>query len=792
MSKAIEKINQKFASLTPFIIKNRWYIIATLLLITLALGFGMTKLQLENDVESWLLEGDPLREADEKFKEIYGNDDYVIVMLERDDVFSSESLAIIRSIGDQLLDKVPYSSEVTSLAHLDFITSSVEGIEVDELVADPIPTEPEELAEIKRLAFSKTTLVNRLFSEDCTKASVMLKLKPYPEVDAETGKEMILLDNQMAVDAAVKEIFAQEEFADLKYWLAGMPVMMVGELEVAMHDSETVLGLTMLIMIILLAIVFRSVVAVVGPLLVTILSTVWIFGVMGWWGIKIQEMIMIVPMLLIIVISIGYSVHILSFFRQEFLRSGNRVEAIHYALQHSAWPILFTALTTAIGFASFLLVPIAPIRYVGYLSASLVAVCYPILLFLLPALLSFGKDKEPNPDYQGTGGRIENFLTGLADWVMGHKKSIFITFLVVTIFFAAWIPALDVNTDYEKVIGLKPKYLADAVFVANSIGSMYSYEVTLEYPEEGGAKRPEVIKNLDLLAAELQANPINKRSTSIADIVKDLNQTLNEGDPEFYRVPDDPFLLAQLLLMYEMSGGSEAENWMDYEYRFTRLQVEMKDLNTVDVMKQIEYLQGRAEELFPGAKLGVTGMAVTFANMSNYLVDGQIISILVALAAISLVMMLVFGSFKLGLIGMIPNITPVIVALGAMSIFGTPLHMFTIMIAPMIIGIAVDDTIHFMNHYKLAFYRTGSYKKANKETFQTVGKAILMTSLIISLGFAAFFLSIILGFQHIGLYTIIAVITALAADYLVAPVVISWLKPFGPERDDPESNDVEN
>lgn len=774
MKDVINNINAWFGGITPAIVRYRWLIIVAILIITGVQGLGLSRLQFLNSNDSWLLEDDPLRKTKREFESIFGNDEYVIVHMEGDNVFSHEALVINRALGKALEREVPLAKDIFSLTDMDFTRANEAGIEVDDLVPEEIPESEQELEAIRQLAMDKEYLVDRLFSRDGTATIIAVELKPYPEKDGNQED----LEYQIRIAEKTREIIGREEFAGFDYRLGGVPVMIEGEMRWAAHEMESIMGTTLLVMAVLLAFFFRSVTAVCVPLLTASFSMIIVLGFFGWLGIAIQELVLIIPLLLVLVLGVGYNVHVLSFYRQKLLATGSRVESIRFALEHSAWPILFTVVTTAIGVLSFVIVPIESLRFAGIASAGLLLVCYPLVILMTPAFLSIGKDREPQPEAKRSE-RIEKGLEWLAACVEANKAMIIVVFLIVTIIFAAAIPSIDVDTDFTRTMGEEVQYIAEGMYIARSIGSLYNYEVAFDFGQPDLAKQPENLKKIDALGKELEQFDTFKRSNSINDIIKDLNETMQEGREVFHRIPEDPQLLAQLLLLYEMSGGTETEDWIDYEYQRARLQVELDSFQSQDVESQLEFIQQRAEEIVPDGKVMISGLAAIFAKVVNYVVNGQILSILLALGVVAVVMMIVFGNVKLGLIGMIPNISPVIVSLGVMSMAGTPLHMMTMMVAPMIIGIAVDDTIHFISHFRREFWATGSYSQANRRTFRSVGKAVLLTSVIICLGFAAFLPSQLLAYHHIGLYTIIAVLTALAADYFVTPVLIFWTKPFG-------------
>ena len=310
------------------------------------------------------------------------------------------------------------------------------------------------------------------------------------------------------------------------------------------------------------------------------------------------------------------------------------------------------------------------------------------------------------------------------------------------------------------------------------VGTRSSYNLTLTFDEPDQVKEPEILQKFDLLISEIQQFPLVKRVSSLLDILKDMNQVLHSDDSAFYRIPDDKALIAQILLLYEMSNGTEQENWVDYEYTRLRLLVEVVDPDTAEVEREFDYLRARVRELFPEARFGMVGGLVQYSVIQNYIAKGEIVSFLIALVVIGLLMMLVFQSVKTGLIGMIPNLAPVIVVGGLMGYLDIPLEMTTMMIIPMLLGLAVDDTIHFITHCQLEVQRTGNYQQSIEKTFQTVGKAIFLTSCILIATFSVYLTSIARFFINLSILAIAGVLSALLADYFVTPVLIYLTKPI--------------
>ncbi len=779
MTEKLEKVNQWFKRVGEKIIKFRWWVIIALILLNLFAIAGMKRIQIDVSNESWFLKDDPLVIAKEKFENIFGNAEYVAVLVEADDVFSHDTLKMMRQLGRELKSKVPYSDKLMSITDMDFTRGMKDGLVVGNIVPDKIPADPEKIAKIKKLAFSKKFLINRLFSDDCKQAWILLRLKKYPENNKTSMKEY----PQLVVGKKADDIINQDKYKKFNLKATGMPVLNYMKRSYYSKEAGRIFGISFLITIIVLIMLLRSLRGVLIPVITAVSSILWTFGGMGWLGIKVDTVVLIVPVLLALAVSIGYSIHIFNFFKQKFLTTGKRKESILFAIEHAGWPIFFTAATTIAALFSFFFVDIKTVRWMGASAGACVIAAYVIVMLFTPAVLSFGKNREPHPEYaEKNGGWAERFLVRFSDWVLAHPAQILTVFGIIVIALVVGLTKVEVDMRMEKM-GLKVPFRAHLWHINHTkVGSMWSYDVTITFKENDKAKSPDVLKNLDILAHEIKKFPGVKRTYSLADTVKDLNQVMHSDNPDYYSIPDDKNFISQLLLMYEMSGGTEAENWVDYDYTTLRISAEVGDFLAKEFEKQWDYLEKRAGELFPDAKFGIVGVAVQFSKVAMYITKGQIRSLLIALIVITILMTIVFNSIKTGLIGMIPNIAPAIFAGGLMGYFGTPLDMMTMIIGPMILGLAVDDTIHFINHCKLEFWHTGNYKKAIQETFRTVGKALFMTSLVLVLSFVAYLTSVDLMYFHLGVYTIVAILAALFADFFVTPILIQWTKPFGEEK----------
>jgi len=304
-------------------------------------------------------------------------------------------------------------------------------------------------------------------------------------------------------------------------------------------------------------------------------------------------------------------------------------------------------------------------------------------------------------------------------------------------------------------------------------------EVLIELPEDGMAKEPEVLMAVDAIDKKVNSWVSTTMTTSLNDMLKEINWVMHNKDDKYYSIPSSRELIAQYLLLYEMSGGEGAEDWVDYDYKTLHISVQV-DRHSSTLEKKLNELRFFAENRLPeGTKTTIVGDIPILLKMINMLTDGQMKSVAVAFLVITLMMILILKSLRVGLLSMIPNIFPVVITMGTMGIMDIPLDFSTILIAPMIIGIAVDDTVHYFVHFKQEFLECGSYTNANRETFQKVGYAILFTSVVLVAGFSIFGFANIKSMFHMGLISGIGIFSALVADLFITPVLFVYLKPFG-------------
>ena len=779
----LEGMHLFFKKIAEFQLKYRWLCLALLAAVTVVGLIGVKSFKVGSaDEDEFISVRESAKKNDARFKELFGSNDSIVLLFESDDVFKPDVLQAIKDIGADLLEKVPYADSITSITDTDITVGTDEGIEISNPFRDGIPDNPEALKKAKDFILSRKSIVNKLVTQDATETWLVLSLKATPP--------------EVIGDAAI-DIVTDPKYHSAAYTIkpAGLPYTETEEKVVMRRETTKSVGLSFLCMIILLIIFTRSLRGTIVPLFATFFGITTVLGIMGFLHISGKSEMMSVPIVLAMALSVGYSIHLVNSFKTSFYGLGKRKEAVIASIENTGWPLFFTVVTTVVSVLSFLTTDLKPMRWMGAASAAMVFAVYIYVSVLIPILMSFGKDIEAGKDSalahtkraaraQKLDARFERFGRS----IIKRRKAIITAFTLIT---AACIPALfkiDVNMDSFKFMGLRIPYIRRIYQITQSqLGSYFSYNIMLTFDEDDAVKNPDVLKKLDKLSTLIGTFRLTKMNNgvpkifSILDIVKEMNQTMHSDDPAFYTIPDDEDLLAQLLFLYEISGG-QTSRWVDEEFRTLRMSIDVASYDANELAANLKTIEQTCAELFPQADCHLLGAAVQFAELNNKIVFGELYSFLTSLVAIAILMMLVFGSVKMGLIGLIPNIFPVLVIGAIMGYLGISLDLVTMAIMPMILGIAVDDTIHFTNHTKYLFEKEKSYEHAIFGTFYSIGKTLAMTTIILSATFLVYLICKIDAFLRLGVLAAVGLLSALAADYFMTPVLIYISKPFGKEE----------
>lgn len=776
----IERINEWFGRYAERLLRVRWWTLGAFVLLMILSVVGMKRMVKETSFDDYFIEDDPMLVKTEEFKSHFGNDYYVGVLTHCDNHFTKKNLTTLRALSDELLDSLSYADKVTSLTDIEFMVGSDDGMTIEQIVPDDIPEEGSAAMDsIKAKAYSKPHVARKLISPKGDLSWIMIKLRAFPKDSV--WKKTSTVAPDIITGEEVERIINKPKYASLHPKGTGMPYVTHCKTVYIGKEMGRLMMIATLICMVVMLFMTRSLRGIIAPIISVVGGLFTTYGIAGFTQMYVDSTVLMIPTILAFAVAIAYNIHIFSYFSGRMRIHGERRKAIVETIREIGWSVFFCGFTTLVSLLSFLVIPIRPMHCVGIISSMSVFFVLITSLVVTPVLLSFGKNKRPIEGFtEDSDTRWTRFMVMLSDKVLRNPKKIGYSFLAVCILLCIGLWKIEAAFDIERTMGLKVDYVKEVMEVGHSeLGSLYSYDLIVELPENDMAKEPENLKRLDELQAKVNGYDLTKRSTSILDILKDLNQTLNNGDTTFYRIPDTEEEVAQMFLLYENAGGTESEYWMDYDYRRLRLMVEISEFNSARVERELSKIQNDAEKLFPGAKITTVGNIPQYVTMMQYLVRGQMLSFVISILIIGVILMIAFQSIRVGLIGLIPNMMPAIFVGGYMGWAGIPLDMMTATLLPMMLGMAVDDTIHFINHSKLEYDRTLHYQTAIRRTFRVVGIAIVITSVITSAVFASFCSSACNMCLNFGLMAIIGILSALAADLFVTPILVSKCKVFG-------------
>lgn len=738
-------------------------------------------------------------------------------------------------------------TRINSLVNAPVLNAEGDSLVSKQLVGAHIPTSYEELEQIRKTAVSQKDFPLLYFSKDFEYGGLFIETDfgtiPVNQAEDENedfgelgfGENLEVDDNIMEVDETatteslkfkstewneyvdlmkeIKEVIYKKEYADhLTYYPVGNAPMMDYGLEI-MAQMPILYSLMLLVIVVLLWFLFRSFSAVIWPITIIVLSAVWTVGITFWLGATITTMVGLTVML-ILAVGTADAIHILSgymFFRKE---NKNHETAMRLAFRKSAIACLLTSFTTTVGMLSLTLTQIEHIKTFGFMSGLGVMMAFFFTVYLLPILMDFWPPVV-NPDRKPSGfavlrrieevvGKISRALGQLGKYIpdftvylqkildgvlpLVKKNPYAYTAAFLSIFGACMYGATQVEVDSNIIEQFKEGTEIRNVYevVDDHMMGTQNMVILMEMGSPNAFHDPFVLKSMDKLQQTIAGKYSNLvvRTNSLADVVKDAYQTLNEDRPEMYVIPDNSRMLSQTLFMFDNANPEDRRKLVSDDYSKSHVSVQLYNAGSFEYIRMFKEMRQDIDKTmnqlktdYPDMKVTITGGLALIMELSDYISWSQIKSLSMVIVVISIILIFVFGSIRAGLISIIPNLIPATVTFGLLGLLGMPLDSDTMIIAPVIIGVAVDDTIHFITHYRGEVILDGDIERALRSTIKEVGQAITFTTLILGLGFSIMMFSSHMGTSNMGKFGSLAIFVALICDLFMLPAMILIFKP---------------
>ena len=730
------------------------------------------KIRFTTDMADYFIEDDPVLRSQDRFESLFGSKEFIAVLLESDDVFSRESLETINRIGLSLKEGVPFAGDLVSLAAVNPVIAGGESFRFE---GDSLVSTEEERLRLRENFGKIDSMAGTLFSVDGREAWILLNLEEYPD-DQEWNEEQT--PQFTAGEEAYRIIKGIDVPEGIRITGTGLPVYAHRKEVEMLGDFMMILVVGVIMSAILTTLVLQNLNAILGTFMVIVGAIVSVFGMYGRLGMELDNAFMAVPILLTMGLTIGYTVHITHFFSHYLGESGDRKSAVLKALDKTWRPILFTVITTSAAVLTFVFVEIEPIRWVGYTSAICLFVVYLLSMTLFPVILSLGKNGEKIMAREKNKKDFEPLLGRLSDRVLGNEKLILICFVLITVAAVWGASLLRVDFNAEKMMGLRLPHMKDQKRVGLSqIGSTEFIDLTIQLEDEGVFRSLDSLERIAALQEDLETLPLVIRTNSMITNVKEFNRIFHKGR----RAAEVPEKESQLRALFNLAGRIAPElltEWVTEDYRNARIRIELSGFSSRIIEENLEHIDAMVKSRFEGGEYFLSGSTYQMALMNQYVTRGLVRSILMGLVMITILMVLVFKSFRLGLIAMIPNVFPIVICGAVMGFARIPLEFVTMTVAPLIMGLAVDDTIHFISYMKFGIHDKEDYQLGIRHSFQVVGSAITQTTIILCFTFLVFTVSRVNSLIYMGILSFAGMTAAYLADIFITPLLISRLKPF--------------
>ncbi len=800
------RIEAGFEEFARLVISHRWLVIVVMAALTIGLGSQLPNLRVDNSDESFLRDDDPARVAYDAFREQFGRGGVVSIVFQPPAIFDLEFLEKLRAIHLEIEASAPYVAEVTSLINARNTYGDGDSLVVEDLM-EHWPQGEADLRALRERVFANPLYVNRLISEN--ESITVIAVEPFtystliPEVDVLAGfdedeggrgerpatadlkrerpKYLTPVEEGELVDA-LRRIVEPFHTPDQPIYVAGGAAIDQKLTQVMNSDIARTFPLAILLIMGILALLFRRASGAILPVIVVAASVVAALGTMPLLDIPFSITLNVLPALLLTV-GVCDAIHILAIFYQRLDKGDEKHDAIVFTLGHSGLAVVMTSLTTAAGLFSFITAKLAAVGNLGLIGPTGVVAAMIYSVVLLPALLAV-LPLRAGQHSRGVLERlvVEHLLFPIGRFATRAPGGVLVALLLLVALGATGVAQVRFSHDGLRWFPEDDPVRTSAELIDREFKGTSSLEVVIDTGRENGLHDPEVLARFERAmrwseTLAVGGTPVDK-AISLVDVVKEINQALNANEPAAYVVPEDRQLIAQELVLFENSGSEDLEDFTDSLFSSGRLTIRTPWVDAMVYPAFVEEVgQGLEQLLGDELPFELTGGARVFTAIFSGVIVSMASSYALALLIITPLLVLLVGNLKRGLLAMIPNLIPIYFTLAVMGWLGIPLDASTLLIGGVLLGVAVDDTIHFMHKFNRYYEDFGDPIEAVHQTLATTGTALLFTSLVLFAGFSIFMTTYLTNTAWFGMLCAFATVVAFLADVLIAPALMVWVSP---------------
>ena len=718
-----------------WVIKYRWWLIASTLITVLLTASGMRFLTFDNDLRVFFSEKNPQLLALEALENTYNKTDNVFFVVAPKDknVFTRENLAAIEELTEACW-QIPYSSRVDSITNFQHTYSEDDDLIVEDLVIDALSMGAAEINRVREIALSEPRLLNNDVSPSGHVTGININILP-PGKSKDEVQEVADYARKLAEDF-------RQSHPGIDLYLNGSAMFDTAFTDATKDDMKTLIPLMFLVLVIIVGIAMTTASGIAPTIILTL--------------------------------AVADSVHILATVYQQMGMGVTRQRAVAESMRINLQPVFLTSITTAIGFLTMNFSDAPPFHDLGNIVAMGVMAAFLYSVLFLPGILVVlpikSKRKITDSD------EFYHSCNRLADFVIRNRHPVFWTMGIIMVLLISGIVRLELNDNFTKYFSKKYDIRKSTDFIQENLRGWDIIEYSLEAGEPSGINNPEYLSKVDEFAEWYRKQPKITHVSTFTNTIKALNKNMHNDDPAYYKIPKSRELAAQYLLLYEMSVpfGHDLNNQINVDKSATRMIVFLKESTAKDQRamdtKARQWLSDNAP---PHMFTYGSGLSIIWAHISKRNIESMLGASFGALILISGILMIALKSFRLGFISLIPNLAPAFMSFGVWGMFVGQVGLALSVIVSLTLGIVVDDTIHFLSKY----LRARREKKlqpneAVRYAFNTVGTAMWVTTLALVAGFIILSFSGFTVNAQMGMLSAITISLALLLDFFFLPTLL--------------------
>lgn len=773
--------------LARIILKNRIIILVILSALTIFLGYQWKNLSMTYTEANLLPKDHIVNKQYQQFLDKFGEEGNLVVIGFQDPKFFTPKNY---AAWNELMTGLKNSKEVDLVVSLNDLKKLEKDTVNEKFVLTPFidqkkALDPEYLKKIQydlfhNLPFYEGLLFNKQSGSIRSAIYINKALVNTPE------RKTFILEN------LVPKIDKFEKTTGVDLKVSGMPYIRTINADNMKGEIGLFIGAALFTVSLIFFFFFRSFRATFISICILIIGVIWSFGTLGLFHYKITILTAIIPPL-IIVIGITNCIFLINKYQQEIKLHNNQAKALQRIISKIGVSTLMTNLTTAIGFATFMITGNDLLFEFGLVTSINVISVYLLTLLIVPIVYSFMSIPGERHLYHLNKTYISTLLNFVENVVKNKRKVIYTIYGLLLVFSVIGVSQMKVS---GSLIGEMPKsasFYKDILFYEKEFNGVMPLEIMINTKHKKGVMKLSTMKKMDELQNTIAELPELSKPVSVVNLVKYSKQAFYNGNPEYYQLPtsqEQTFILSYAKNATKNSKDNLMKSYVDSTGQYARITTFMKDIGTQEMARVEKKLRSKIAEIFPEDRYEVTltGKALVFQKGTSYLVDNLIESLIFAILVIAGLMLYLFRSFKMVMASVITNILPLCITSGLMGYFGIPLKPSTILVFSIAFGISVDNAIQFMAKYKHDLIQSnGKVKKSVFSALRETGISTFYTSVVLILGFATFTLSSFSGTIALGGLISCTLAFAMFANLLVLPALVLTFEKKKAKKEDLEN-----